>query len=77
MADDSADLSPRTPSRPACFSSTRSRANGSEYGSNDMTEVGGEGSAELKDDGTIEIEIAYHNGDDATLKAVPTPPSST
>ena len=42
-----------------------------------MTEVTGEGSAELQDDGTIEIEFAYHNGDDVILKAVPVPPSST
>ena len=32
-------------------------------------EVGGEGTAELLDDGTIEIEFAYHNGDEAVLKA--------
>ena len=32
-------------------------------------EVDGEGTAELLDDGTIEIEFAYHNGDEAVLKA--------
>ena len=32
-------------------------------------EVEGEGTAELLDDGTIEIEFAYNNGDQATLKA--------
>ena len=32
-------------------------------------EVEGEGTAELLDDGTIEIEFAYNNGDEATLKA--------
>jgi hypothetical protein len=32
-------------------------------------DVHGEGSAELHDDGSIEIEFAYHNGDDAILKA--------
>jgi hypothetical protein len=32
-------------------------------------EVSGDGSAELLDDGSIEIEFAYHNGDDALLKA--------
>jgi hypothetical protein len=32
-------------------------------------EVTGSGSAELQDDGTIEIELSFHNGDDATLKA--------
>jgi hypothetical protein len=30
---------------------------------------GGSGSAELEDDGTIEIEISFHNGDNAILKA--------
>jgi hypothetical protein len=29
----------------------------------------GDGSAELLDDGSIEIEFAYHNGDDAVLTA--------
>jgi len=28
-----------------------------------------DGSAELLDDGSIEIEFAYHNGDEAVLKA--------
>ena len=32
-------------------------------------EVEGEGTAELLDDGTIEIEFAYRNGDEALLKA--------
>ena len=32
-------------------------------------EVEGEGTAELLDDGTIEIEFAYDNGDEAVLKA--------
>jgi hypothetical protein len=32
-------------------------------------EVSGSGSAELQDDGTIEIAFAYHLGDEATLKA--------
>ena len=35
----------------------------------EMDEVSGSGSAELQDDGTIEIEFAYHLGDEATLKA--------
>jgi hypothetical protein len=34
-----------------------------------MDEVAGDGSAELLDDGTIEIELAYRNGDEAVLKA--------
>jgi hypothetical protein len=32
-------------------------------------DVSGEGSAELLDDGLIEIEFAYRNGDEAVLKA--------
>jgi hypothetical protein len=47
------------------------------HGSDDMTEVTGEGSAELHDDGTIEIVFAYDAGDEAILKAVRHPTSST
>jgi hypothetical protein len=47
------------------------------HGADDMTEVTGEGAAELQDDGTIEIEFAYHDGDEAILKAVREPSSST
>lgn len=36
-----------------------------------MDQASGEGSAELNDDGSIEIEFAYHNGDEAVLKAKP------
>ena len=32
-------------------------------------EICGSGSAELEDDGSIESELAFHNGDDAILKA--------
>jgi hypothetical protein len=32
-------------------------------------EITGTGSADLDDDGTIEIELSFHNGDDAVLKA--------
>jgi len=32
-------------------------------------EICGSGSAELEDDGAIEIELSFHNGDDAILKA--------
>ena len=39
-------------------------------GCEEMDEVNGSGSAELQDDGTLEIEFAYHLGDEATLKAV-------
>ena len=38
-------------------------------GFDEMDEVSGDGSAELLDDSSIEIEFAYHNGDEAVLKA--------
>ena len=38
-------------------------------GFDEMDEVNGSGSAELDDDGTLEIEISFHLGDDASLKA--------
>ena len=38
-------------------------------GLDEMDEVSGDGSAELLDDSSIEIEFAYHNGDEALLKA--------
>jgi hypothetical protein len=38
-------------------------------GFDEMDQVSGDGSAELLDDGSIEIELAYHNGDEAVLKA--------
>jgi len=38
-------------------------------GSDEMDEVTGSGSAELLEDGTLEIEFAYHLGDEAVLKA--------
>ena len=38
-------------------------------GFDEMDEVSGTGSAELNDDGTIEIAFAYHLGDEAVLKA--------
>ena len=41
------------------------RWNGCEEGD----QVEGEGTAGLLEDGTIEIEFAYHNGDEAVLKA--------
>lgn len=37
----------------------------------EMDEVTGDGSAELLDDSSIEITFAYHNGDEAILKAKP------
>jgi len=39
-------------------------------GFDEMDEVAGSGSAELQDDGSLEIEFAYHLGDEAMLKAV-------
>ena len=38
-------------------------------GFDEMDEVSGSGSAELLDDGSFEIEVAYHLGDEALLKA--------
>jgi hypothetical protein len=38
-------------------------------GFDEMDDVSGAGSAELDDDGTLEIELSFHLGDDATLKA--------
>ena len=38
-------------------------------GCDEGDEVSGEGNAELCEDGSIEIELEYDNGDDAVLKA--------
>lgn len=38
-------------------------------GFDEMDEVSGSGSAELQDDGSLEIEFSRHDGDDAILKA--------
>ena len=46
-------------------------------GADDMTEVAGEGAAELQDDGLLEIELRYENGDEMTLTAVRQTGSST
>jgi len=40
-------------------------------GFEEMDEVNGSGSAELLDDGSLEIEFADHLGDEAVLKAEP------
>ena len=40
-------------------------------GFDEMDEVCGEGSVELNDDGTLDIEFRYHLGDEAELKARP------
>ncbi|MER8957219.1 hypothetical protein NKH98_32135 [Mesorhizobium sp. M0833] len=39
-------------------------------GCDEMDDVTGDGHAELLDNGSIEITFAYHNGDEAILKAV-------
>ncbi|MEX0758374.1 MAG: hypothetical protein WD100_02230 [Tistlia sp.] len=39
-------------------------------GFDEMDEITGSGSAELLDDGSLEIDLAYHLGDEAVLKAV-------
>jgi hypothetical protein len=38
-------------------------------GFDEMDEVSGDGSAELEDDGSLDIEINFHHGDEANLKA--------
>jgi hypothetical protein len=38
-------------------------------GCDEMEEVAGDGHAELLDDGSIEITFAFHNGDEAILRA--------
>jgi hypothetical protein len=45
-------------------------------GCDEGDEVEGEGTAELLDDGTLEIEFEYRNGDDAVLKAKRDPSST-
>jgi hypothetical protein len=45
-------------------------------GFEEMDEVSGSGSAELQDDGLLEIAFAYHLGDEALLKAVRAPSST-
>ncbi len=40
-------------------------------GFDEMDEVSGSGNAELLDNGKLEIELTYHNGDQATLYATP------
>ena len=45
-------------------------------GFDEMDEVTGDGSAELLDDGSLEIEFNRHLGDEAILKAVPAPSST-
>jgi hypothetical protein len=42
-------------------------------GFDEMDEVHSSGNAEMLDDGTLEIEFAYHNADEAILIAKPMP----
>jgi hypothetical protein len=46
-------------------------------GSDEGDQVEGEGDAELLDDGAIEIQFSYRNGDEAILKAKPDPSSTS
>ncbi|WP_140942814.1 hypothetical protein [Prosthecodimorpha hirschii] len=39
-------------------------------GSDDITEVCGDGAAELRNDDSLEIELNYQNGDEVILQAV-------
>ena len=45
-------------------------------GSDEDSEISGSGSAELLDDGTLEIELSFHLGDDGTLRAERDPSST-
>jgi hypothetical protein len=45
-------------------------------GFDEMDEVSGSGSAELRADGSLQIEFEYHNGDEAVLRAVRDPSST-
>jgi hypothetical protein len=45
-------------------------------GFEELDEVSGTGSAEMQDDGSLEIAFAYHLGDEAILKAVRAPSST-
>ena len=45
-------------------------------GFDEMDEAQGDGSAELESDGSISIDFAYRNGDEAVLKAVRKPSSA-
>ena len=45
-------------------------------GSDEMDVVSGSGSAELQEDGSLEIEFEYHLGDEAVLRAVRDPSST-
>ena len=69
--------SPSAPWRAASKSNTPANSIGFHWaGCEKGDEVEGEGTAELLDDGTIEIEFAYRNGDEAVLKAKRDPSST-
>ncbi len=38
-------------------------------GFDELDEVGGDGSAELNDDGSLNVEIRFHHGEEALMKA--------
>jgi len=46
-------------------------------GNDEMDPTSGDGWVELQDDGSLEGEICFHNGDEATFIARPTTTSST
>ena len=46
-------------------------------GFDEMDQVSGSGSAELLEDGTLEIELDHHHGDEAILHAERAPSSTT
>jgi hypothetical protein len=46
-------------------------------GFDEMDQASGSGSAELLEDGTLEIELDYHHGDEAILHAERAPSSTT
>ena len=48
---------------------SRSSAGFTWVGFDEMDETSGSGEAEIDDNGTLTIEISFHNGDDAVLKA--------
>ena len=65
------------PWRPVSMSNTPATSIGFRWaGCDEGDEVRGEGNAELLDDGTIEIEFGYDNGDEAVLKAKRDPSST-
>jgi hypothetical protein len=62
------------PCRPGSTSNTDAPGLFAWAGFDEMDEIGGSGSAELLDDGSLEIAFAWHLGDAAVLKAERAPP---